>query len=227
LTASLDIGGQPVQRSASLSMAGLEETLEKDVARRQAALATDEGYFEALNDEQLKEAKEPLVLIAESGELTKWSKDMSLRAKRRALTEFWQRRDPTPETPANEARQLFYRAVEYADDSYGETGRRGVPGWKTDRGRIYVRNGPPEETLQRPFEGRAVPYEVWRYRRGKDRYYVFADRSGGLGIYQLIYSNDVRETGLPNWQEILHKEEAVVDIERFLGIDLRASMIAQ
>ena len=227
MTAALNMGSQTVERSAAFSMAPLDETLEKDVARREAALVTDEGYFGAMNEEQLKAAKEPLILIAGSGELSKYTKHLSLRAKRRFLTDFWRRRDQTPDTPANETRQLFYDAVAYADKAYGEKGRAGVPGWKTDRGRIYVRNGTPDETLDRRLEGRSVPYEVWRYRRGKDRYYVFADRASGLGIYQLIFSNDVKENSLTNWQEILHKEDAVIDIERFLGIDLRPAGVAR
>ena len=89
-------------------MAGLDETLEKDVVRREAAKVTDEGYFEAMSEEELELAKEPLVIVAESGELSKWSKDLSLRAKRRFLVDFWKRRDPTPDTPVNEARQVFY-----------------------------------------------------------------------------------------------------------------------
>ncbi|MEO7987144.1 MAG: GWxTD domain-containing protein [Gemmatimonadales bacterium] len=220
MTASLNMGSESVERSAAFSMAALDETLEKDVARREAALVTDEGYFDAMSDEQLKTAKDPLILIAGSGELSKYSKELSLRAKRRFLTEFWQRRDQTPDTPVNETRQLFYDAVAYADKQYGEQGRAYVPGWRTDRGRIYVKNGSPQETLERRSEGRSVPYEVWRYRTGKDRYYIFADRSSGLGIYQLIYSNDLKENSLPNWQEILHKQDAVIDIERFLGLDL-------
>jgi hypothetical protein len=43
-----------------------------------------------------------------------------------------------------------------------------------------------------------------------------------LGNYQLIYTNDLREPGQPNWQELLHKQEAVDDIGRFLGIDIRS-----
>jgi GWxTD domain-containing protein len=220
MTAELDLGTQKVERSAVFAMAELDETLQKDVANRKASLGTDAGYFDAMNEGQLAAAKEPLVLIANSGELAGWSKDLSLRAKRRFLTDFWQRRDPTPDTRTNEVREQFYQAVAYADTAYGEKGRARVPGWKTDRGRIYVKNGSPDETLERQSEGRSVPYEVWRYRRGKDRYYIFADRTNGLDIFQLIYSNDVKENSLPNWQEILHKEEAVVDIERFLGIDL-------
>jgi GWxTD domain-containing protein len=217
IVAALSLGGNTVERSAGFTMAPLDETLEKDVVRRETAKSTDEGYFEAMSPEELEAAKEPLVLIAESGELSQWSKDLSIRAKRRFLTDFWKRRDPTPNTP-NETRQVFYDGVAYANRTFGERGRAAVPGWKTDRGRIYVKNGSPDEQLDRFQAGRSVPYQVWRYRRGKDRYYVFADRSNGIGIYHLVHSNDVRETGVPNWREIV-REEAVADIGRFLGID--------
>ncbi len=218
MVAALELGGKTVERSAGFTMAGLDETLEKDVARREAAKVTDEGYFEAMGEEDIAEAKEPLSLVAEGGELGKWNKDLSLRAKRRFMTDFWKRRDPTPGTPVNETRQLFYDAVAYADKTFGEKGRAAVPGWKTDRGRIYVKNGSPDEQLDRLQAGRSVPYQVWRYRRGSDRFYIFADRSNGIGIYQLVHSNDVRENGVPNWREVV-REEAVADIGRFLGID--------
>ena len=218
MVAALELGGKTVERAAGFTMAELDETLEKDVVRREAAKGTDEGYFEAMNEEDLAAAREPLVLIAESGEMNKWTKDLSLRAKRRFLIDFWKRRDQTPNTPVNETRQLFYDAVAYADKTFGERGSAAVPGWKTDRGRIYVKNGSPDEQLDRVQAGRSVPYQVWRYRRGRDRYYIFADRSNGIGIYQLVHSNDVRENGVPNWREIV-RQEAVADIGRFLGID--------
>ena len=218
MVAALALGGKTVEREATFTMASLDETLEKDVVRREAAKATDEGYFDAMGEEDIAEAREPLVLIAESGEMSKWSKDLSLRAKRRFMIDFWKRRDPTPGTPVNETRQLFYDAVAYADKTYAEGGRASQPGWKTDRGRIYVKHGSPDEQLDRVQAGRSVPYQGWRYRRGRDRYYVFADRSNGIGIYQLVHSNDVRENGVPNWREVV-REEAVADIGRFLGID--------
>jgi GWxTD domain-containing protein len=220
MVASLELGGKTVERSAAFTMAALNETLEKDVVQREAARVTDEGYFEAMSEEEIAIAKEPISLVAVGGELSKWNKDLSLRAKRRFMTDFWKSRDQTPGTPVNETRQFFYDAVAYADKTYGERGqgRSARPGWKTDRGRIYVKNGSPDETLDRIREGRSVPYQVWRYRRGRDRYYIFADRSNGIGIYQLVHSNDVRETGLPNWREVV-REEAVADIGRFLGID--------
>jgi GWxTD domain-containing protein len=219
MVAALALGGKTVERSATFTMANLDETLEKQVSALEAARSTDEGYFEAMNEEEIAVAKEPISLVAEAGEMSKWNKDLSLRAKRRFMVDFWKRRDPTPETPVNETRQLFYDAVAYADKTYGEgSGRAARPGWKTDRGRIYVKNGSPDETLDRVQAGRSVPYQVWRYRRGRDRYYIFADRSNGIGNYQLVNSNDVRETGVPNWREVV-REEAVADIGRFLGID--------
>jgi GWxTD domain-containing protein len=220
ITATLAVGGTSVDRSATFGMAGLDETLEKDVARREAAKVTDEGYFEAMTGPQLDAAKEPLDLIAASGELSSYNKDVSVRGRRRFLADFWRRRDPTPNTPANEARQLFYEGVNYADKAYGDRGRVGTPGWRSDRGRIYVRNGKPDETLTRPSEQRASAYEVWHYTsRGKDRYYIFVDRFGGVGSYQLVHSNDIKEPGRPDWKESLHKVDALVDISRFLGID--------
>lgn len=221
MAASLQMAGRTVDRSAAFTMADLGETLEKDVVRREATRGTDEGYFATMDERALDAAKEPLILIATSTELASYTKELSLRGKRRFLTEFWQKQDQTPGTPANEIRERFYDAVTFAQRNYGEKGRAAVPGWKTDRGRIFVRNGAPEETLQRPQAGRSPPYEVWRFRSGKDRYYVFVDRANGLGNYQLVFSNDVKEPSLPNWYELLHKQEAIEDIGRFLGIEIQ------
>jgi hypothetical protein len=93
-----------------------------------------------------------------------------------------------------------------------------VPGWKADRGRIYARNGKPDEVYQKQQEGRAPPYQVWRYASGKGLYYIFADRTG-FGAFTLIYSNDIREPNLPSWGTILGGP-AVQDISQWLGIDL-------
>ena len=73
---------------------------------------------------------------------------MSLAAKRRFLTEFWKRRDPTAGTAENERREQFYQAIAYADANYKEPGKRAADGWRTDRGRIYAKNGTPDDVLR-------------------------------------------------------------------------------
>ncbi|HXZ41688.1 MAG TPA: GWxTD domain-containing protein [Terriglobales bacterium] len=86
---------------------------------------------------------------------------------------FWQRRNPDPDSEENEFKEEHYRRIEYANEHFAS----GVPGWKTDRGRIYIMYGPADEidshpsggTYERPMEEgggetSAFPFEDWRYR---------------------------------------------------------------
>jgi GWxTD domain-containing protein len=90
---------------------------------------------------------------------------------------FWARRDPTPDTPENEFKEEHYRRIAYANEHFAA----GIPGWKTDRGRIYVMYGPADEveshpsggTYERPMEEgggttSTYPFEQWRYRYLED-----------------------------------------------------------
>lgn len=225
MTATLNIAGRAIERSAEFTMAGLHETLARDSARREADLITDEGYFASLNSAQLDSAKAPLIYVADSREMGTWNASMSDQTKRRFLTTFWQKRDPTPGTARNERREQFYEAIAYANRIYKEGGRKATPGWRSDRGRIYAKNGATEDIYRRQQEGLAPPYEVWRYTKGKAYFYIFADRTG-FGAYQLIYSNDPKEPGVPNWDTILGRR-AVGDAGQFLGIDLFADVRRQ
>lgn len=221
MVADLQLAGRTIQRSAEFTMGGLAETLARDSARLEREQATDEGYFAAMSDPELAQAQAPLIYIAESRELSSWSDELSVDAKRRFLANFWRRRDPTPATPTNERREAFYAAIAYANRAYKEGGRNAVSGWRSDRGRIYARHGAPEEVFRRQQEGRAPPYEVWSFASGKGYYYIFADRSG-FGAYTLVHSNDMKESSLPGWGELLGGP-AVADAGRFLGVDLSSS----
>lgn len=212
------VNGQEIERVVPFTMAELQSTLEAEVARRESERDSDEGYFAAMSDAELAEAREPLDYIAEQGDrLGNFDDLMSTEARRRFLTEFWQRRDPDPATPRNEYRDQFYAAVAYANEHYSERGRAGRSGWRTDRGRVFARHGAPSEVLDRVSSGRAPPYQVWRYTRGRPTYYVFVDRTR-LEAYNMVCSNDVKETCRNDWREIVG-EDAVRDIGQFLGVD--------
>src|ERR1700730_10639187 len=86
---------------------------------------------------------------------------------------FWQRRDPTPDTVENEFKEEHYRRIAYANHRYAS----GIPVWKTERGRIYITYGPPNQiedhpsggTYQRPqAQGDGTTsvfaFQQWRYR---------------------------------------------------------------
>jgi GWxTD domain-containing protein len=79
------------------------------------------------------------------------------------IEQFWLVRDPTPATAENEFKEEHYRRIAYANEHFSATN---VPGWKTDRGRVYIPWGPPDEIDSHPSgnQGSAAPYENWRYR---------------------------------------------------------------
>src|SRR3984885_6158245 len=101
-------------------------------------------------------------------------KQMNTDEEREQFVEqFWLRRDPTPDTVENEYKEEHYRRIAYANEHYAS----GIPGWKTDRGRISIKFGPPDEldehpsggTYERPAaegggETTTFPFEDWRYR---------------------------------------------------------------
>ena len=89
------------------------------------------------------------------------------------VEQFWLRRDPSPDTVENEYKEEHYRRIAYANEHYAS----GIPGWKADRGRIYIMYGPADEveshpsggSYQRPAEEgggetSTFPFEQWRYR---------------------------------------------------------------
>jgi GWxTD domain-containing protein len=86
---------------------------------------------------------------------------------------FWQRRDPTPDTEENEYKEEHYRRIAYANEHFAA----GIPGWKTDRGHMYIVYGPADEIDSHPSGGSyerpteegggetsTFPFETWRYR---------------------------------------------------------------
>ena len=89
------------------------------------------------------------------------------------IENFWQRRNPNPDSPENEFREEHYRRIQYANDHFAA----GKPGWKTDRGHIYIAFGPADSIdahpsggmYERPMEEgggetSTFPFEVWHYR---------------------------------------------------------------
>src|SRR4051812_25029235 len=93
--------------------------------------------------------------------------------RERFIEEFWRRRDPDPDTDENEFKEEYYERIAYANEHFSS----GIPGWKTDRGRIWIMYGKPDEQETHPMGGSyerptyegggstsTFPFEVWFYR---------------------------------------------------------------
>ncbi len=149
----------------------------------------DKYYEKWLNQE--------VVYIITDDERSVFSKLRTPEEKDAFIEQFWERRATTPNRDANEFKIEHYRRIAYANDKFGS----GIPGWKTDRGRIYIMFGEPAEIedhaggenyYRKPNEGggrtNVYPFQVWRYRHidgiGDDIEVEFVDQSW-TGLYKL------------------------------------------
>jgi len=118
---------------------------------------------------------------------------------------FWRRRDPDPDTEENEYKDEYYERIAYANQHFAS----GIPGWKTDRGRIYIMYGPPNEKESHPSGGSyqreswegggqtsTYPFERWFYRHipgvGSGVEIEFVDPTGS-GEYRIARSPNEKD----------------------------------
>ncbi len=149
---------------------------------------------------------EDVVYIITQEEREVFNKLTTPEEKEKFIEQFWLRRDPSPGTIQNEFKEEHYRRIAYANERYQHGG---VPGWKTDRGRIYITYGPPTEIEAHPSGGPynrpmheggggtvTFPFEVWRYRYieglGGDIEIEFVDPSWS-GEYRIAMSPDEKD----------------------------------
>jgi GWxTD domain-containing protein len=128
--------------------------------------------------------------------------------RERFIEEFWRRRDPDPDTDENEFKEEYYERIAYANEHFAS----GIPGWKTDRGRIWIMYGKPDErethpsggSYERPsYEGggstTTYPFEIWFYRYlagvGSGVEIEFVDPTGS-GEYRIARNPDEKDAML-------------------------------
>ena len=140
------------------------------------------------------------------------------------IEQFWRRRNPDPDSPENTAREEHYRRIAYANEHFAA----GEPGWKTDRGRIYIEWGPPDSIDSHPSGGlydrpanegggttTTFPFEVWHYRYlpgiGENVNIEFVDTCQ-CGDYHFTIDPDEKDAllhvpgaGLTDWEQMNHK----------------------
>lgn len=147
------------------------------------------------------------------------------------IENFWIRRDPTPDSAENEFREEHYRRIAYANERFAS----GIPGWRTDRGRIYIAYGPADEVESHPSGGSYVrpfeegggttstyPFEIWRYRYlegiGSDILLEFVDPSLS-GEYRLTMDPMEKDA-------LLYIPGAGLTIAEEMGLSSRADRLA-
>ena len=151
------------------------------------------------------------------------------------IEQFWLRRNPNPDSADNEFREEHYRRIQYANDHFAA----GKPGWKTDRGHIYISFGAPDSIESHPSGGSynrpidegggttsTFPFEIWHYRYlegvGENLDLEFVD-SCQCGDYHYTFDRSEKDAlkmvpnaGLTEWEQMGMSSKA----DRFKGGNL-------
>jgi GWxTD domain-containing protein len=103
----------------------------------------------------------------------------------RFVLEFWEHHNPNPGSKENQFKEEHYRRIAFSNEHFAAN----MPGWKTDRGHVYIIYGPPDSIIKHSFVGATPAEELWKYRHlpavGGDVSLQFVDRCA-CGEYALV-----------------------------------------
>lgn len=191
LTCAAFCGGAllAADQKSSSSSSSSRETIAKPLSEKEKR-KREEKLRKELMGPWKKWLNEDVTYVITDEEKSAFKRLQTDDERQQFVESFWLRRDPTPDTEENEYREEHYRRIAYANERFAS----GIPGWKTDRGMIYIKYGPADETdshpsggtYQRPYEEgggstSTYPFETWRYRYlegiGSDIIVEFVDKS--------------------------------------------------
>lgn len=201
------------------------DKVKKENNKRRAEAKEGENRFK-------KWLEEDVVYIITPEERDVFKKLTTTEEREKFIDLFWLRRDPSPGTSENEFKEEHYRRIAYANEHFAS----GIPGWKTDRGRIYIMFGKPDNieshpsggSYQRPYyEGGGTtstyPFELWRYRYipgvGQDVEIEFVDKSMS-GEYRMALSPDEKDA-------LLHVPGAGLTWDEEMGLSTKADRLTR
>ncbi|MBI2677972.1 MAG: GWxTD domain-containing protein [Candidatus Koribacter versatilis] len=180
---------QTADPKAGAAASGEQDPLKRPLSEKQKK-ENEKSLKQELSKTYQRWLKEDVTYIITGEELAAFKQLSNDEERDQFIEQFWLRRDPTPDTVENEYKEEHYRRIAYANEHYAS----GKQGWRTDRGRIYIVFGPPDEVdshpsggyYQRPMsEGggstSTYPFEIWRYRYleniGQEIEIEFVDKS--------------------------------------------------
>jgi len=178
------------------------------VLSQETGLTDDLGFMQSefVNKpvESLDDEFEKIIYIRSAKETEEYKKLNTVEDKRKFLYAFWKKKDTNPVTPKFELREEYFKRVSEANKKY----KQGfADGWKSDRGRIFILYGPPDDIERHFMEANVKNYEIWTYEYiegGTEA--IFAETStSGEGIYYLVHSTLRNEYEDPNWYVKLKK----------------------
>lgn len=153
--------------------------------------------FGSMSEEELDDLFEKSKYLATKTQIDKYQKLTNLDGKREYTFEFWKAQDEATNSNKNEFYRNYMQRVEICNQRYTTMGK---PGWKTDRGRVFLLYNEPTEIERYPNQLETRPYEIWQYTEIEGGvYFIFADLTG-FSDYTLVHSTKRGELRDDNWQ---------------------------
>jgi GWxTD domain-containing protein len=172
LSAAPQAAPQTAAQPDSTAATSQRDTVSKPMTPKQKK-KQEEKLRKELETPYRKWLNEDVTYIITDEERKAWKRLSTDDEREQFIEQFWLRRDPTPDTEENEYKEEHYRRIAYSNERFAS----GIPGWKTDRGRIYIVYGPPDEiddhssggSYDRPYEEgggttSTFPFVDWTYR---------------------------------------------------------------
>ena len=170
-----------------------------NVPDRQQYTGMNLSHLKDFNETQLDSIFGPLKYIA-TRKQKQFYKDLNLEGKREFLSNFWKSRDPNPNTVVNEAQKNYQNLLILANNKFTQGEQ---PGWKTDRGRVLLKYGQPDEIERHESSIDKKPYRKWYYHDIEGGIeFVFVDMQG-FGRYELVHSTARNELHDQNWRRFI------------------------
>ncbi|HDQ00314.1 MAG TPA: GWxTD domain-containing protein [bacterium] len=162
---------------------------------RQKIEAAYQRIYDEMSIDDVEDEFDAASYIASSEE-KKIFKTLDSIGKRAFLIEFWKKRDETPQTPENEFRQHYLSLVRTANEQF----KGFKKGWKTDRGRVLLLYGVPDEIERFPYSAENKPHIIWKYFSIQGGVmFVFVDKRD-FGRYELVHSTARGELNDAEWE---------------------------
>lgn len=159
-----------------------------------------------------EESEYQIISYFMSGKDKKLWKKLDTEGRKNFIDRFWKSKDPTQKTNENEFLMDVKKRIEIANWRYSHFDK----GWTTDLGRIFIKNGEPNEKIERTTSINAKyskkDYQIWKYNYGS-KIYIFMDMYNS-GRYRLIYAkNDYNENTDPKWRSFFETDwdESLID----------------
>jgi|YNPMSStandDraft_2_1061718.scaffolds.fasta_scaffold00058_25 GWxTD domain-containing protein len=159
--------------------------------------------FAIMTEEECRDMLIKTKYIMSSAQVAQYNSLSTLEAKREFWFNFWKRLDPDQTTPINEYKEEYMKRVSISNEKFGSINKKGM---LTDRGRVYIMYGEPDEIERFPSELDKKPYEIWHYNSIEGGViFVFGDVTG-FSNFELLHSTKRGELRDDNWMRKIQQQ---------------------